>query len=322
MWKTWRLTSHRCGLRFADWMLQDAAEMYCRQWKSAGQCPLVPPHATTKATTNQSQTYRRLQEFENVKRWDNVKYSFIFIPIHSGLANAKAKQHHTTPRLSQTQTSSSQCDHMRHCALHCASQDGLQCSSCNETIRARWLEMARVIRSACGFIVLYSILRWYIHIYIYIYVIYVYLDIHIWLHMHTYHIDLSLSISFAEVVLYFASSWKVVQCSVWSGLVCAWLQGPCPYIYNRIVCACVCVWNEYVKGSTNQENCARDCSWYHCGSWLCNKVEIHNRLAMTTRTCFWNKVNTSTTWKMQVFNAIIRTKLMHGIETIQSIYLK
>ena len=53
-----------------------------------------------------------------------------------------------------------------------------------------------------------------------------------------------------------------------------------------------------------------------------NKLEIHNRLAMVTRTCgqlelFWSKANTNTKWKLQVFNAIIKTKLMYGLATIQ-----
>ena len=53
-----------------------------------------------------------------------------------------------------------------------------------------------------------------------------------------------------------------------------------------------------------------------------NKLEIPNRLAMVTRTCgqlklLWSKANTSTKWKLQVFNAIIKTKLMYGLETIQ-----
>ena len=43
-----------------------------------------------------------------------------------------------------------------------------------------------------------------------------------------------------------------------------------------------------------------------------NNFEIHNRLAMVTRTCFhlklfWNKANTSTTWKLQIFNENIKT---------------
>ena len=53
-----------------------------------------------------------------------------------------------------------------------------------------------------------------------------------------------------------------------------------------------------------------------------NKLEIHNRLAMVTRTCgqfklFWSKANTSTKWKLQVFNAIIKTKFVYNLETIQ-----
>ena len=56
--------------------------------------------------------------------------------------------------------------------------------------------------------------------------------------------------------------------------------------------------------------------------YICEYLEIRNRLAMITRTCcqlkpFWNKANTSTTWKLQVFNAIIKTGLMYGRETMQ-----
>lgn len=32
---------------------------------------------------------------------------------------------------------------------------------------------------------------------------------------------------------------------------------------------------------------------------------------------FWNKANTSIRWKIQVFNAIIRSKLLYGLECIQ-----
>ena len=53
-----------------------------------------------------------------------------------------------------------------------------------------------------------------------------------------------------------------------------------------------------------------------------NTAEIHNRISDCTNTAnklklFWNKANTEISWKLQVFNAIIRSKLLYGLETIQ-----
>ena len=53
-----------------------------------------------------------------------------------------------------------------------------------------------------------------------------------------------------------------------------------------------------------------------------NRAEVLNRLGDCTATCrrmklFWNKAATSVKWKIQVFNAIIRSKLLYGLETIQ-----
>ena len=53
-----------------------------------------------------------------------------------------------------------------------------------------------------------------------------------------------------------------------------------------------------------------------------NKAELLNRLGDCIATAnrmkiFWNKANTSIRWKIQVFNAIIRSKLLYGLECIQ-----
>ena len=53
-----------------------------------------------------------------------------------------------------------------------------------------------------------------------------------------------------------------------------------------------------------------------------NTAEINNRISDCTNTVnklklFWNKANTEISWKLQVFNAIIRSKLLYGLETIQ-----
>jgi len=53
-----------------------------------------------------------------------------------------------------------------------------------------------------------------------------------------------------------------------------------------------------------------------------NASEIANRLGDCIATCnrlkvFWTKANTSVKWKIQVFNAIIRSKLLYGLECIQ-----
>ena len=53
-----------------------------------------------------------------------------------------------------------------------------------------------------------------------------------------------------------------------------------------------------------------------------NTAEIANRLGDCIATCnrlkvFWKKAITSIKWKIQVFNAIIRSKLWYGLECIQ-----
>lgn len=53
-----------------------------------------------------------------------------------------------------------------------------------------------------------------------------------------------------------------------------------------------------------------------------NRAEILNRLGDCIATAnrmkvFWNKANTSVRWKLQVLNAIIRSKLLYGLECIQ-----
>jgi hypothetical protein len=53
-----------------------------------------------------------------------------------------------------------------------------------------------------------------------------------------------------------------------------------------------------------------------------NKAEILNRLGDCIATAnrmklFWTKANTTVKWKIQVFNAIIRSKLLYGLECIQ-----
>ena len=51
-------------------------------------------------------------------------------------------------------------------------------------------------------------------------------------------------------------------------------------------------------------------------------AEIQNRIAMAIKTCaqlklFWDKADTSISWKLRVFNSITKSKLMYGLETIQ-----
>lgn len=53
-----------------------------------------------------------------------------------------------------------------------------------------------------------------------------------------------------------------------------------------------------------------------------NSVELQNRLALAVKTCcqlklFWDKANTGAHWKLRVFNAIVRSKLMYGLENLQ-----
>ena len=53
-----------------------------------------------------------------------------------------------------------------------------------------------------------------------------------------------------------------------------------------------------------------------------NKTEVLNRLGDCIATAnrlklFWQKARTSVRWKIQVFHAIVRSKLLHGLECIQ-----
>ena len=52
------------------------------------------------------------------------------------------------------------------------------------------------------------------------------------------------------------------------------------------------------------------------------KTEIQNRIADCTATAnrlkfFWNKADNSIKWKLQVYDAVIRSKLLYGLECIQ-----
>ena len=53
-----------------------------------------------------------------------------------------------------------------------------------------------------------------------------------------------------------------------------------------------------------------------------NRAEVSNRVGDCIATCnrmklFWNKANNSIEWKIQVFNAIVRSKLLYGLECVQ-----
>ena len=53
-----------------------------------------------------------------------------------------------------------------------------------------------------------------------------------------------------------------------------------------------------------------------------NRAEVSNRIGDCIATCnrlklFWNKANNSIKWKVQVFNAIVRSKLLYGLECVQ-----
>ena len=50
--------------------------------------------------------------------------------------------------------------------------------------------------------------------------------------------------------------------------------------------------------------------------------EVLNGMAVAFKTAkrmniFWNKANTSSKWKLQVFNAIVSSKILYGLESIQ-----
>ena len=53
-----------------------------------------------------------------------------------------------------------------------------------------------------------------------------------------------------------------------------------------------------------------------------NRTELNNRIAACTHTAnklkiFWNKADTSIKWKLQAYDAIIKSKLLYGLETIE-----
>lgn len=53
-----------------------------------------------------------------------------------------------------------------------------------------------------------------------------------------------------------------------------------------------------------------------------NTAELANRIAMTNKTAhqlkiFWNKAKTDIKWKATVYNAVIRSKLLYGLEGVQ-----
>ena len=53
-----------------------------------------------------------------------------------------------------------------------------------------------------------------------------------------------------------------------------------------------------------------------------NHAEINNRISDCIVTAnrlklFWNKANTTIKWKLQVYDSMIRSKLLYGLETIQ-----
>ena len=53
-----------------------------------------------------------------------------------------------------------------------------------------------------------------------------------------------------------------------------------------------------------------------------NNAEVLSRITEVWGTCaklklFWNKANTTLQWKLRVFDAIIKSKLLYGLETIQ-----
>ena len=53
-----------------------------------------------------------------------------------------------------------------------------------------------------------------------------------------------------------------------------------------------------------------------------NAAEVSNRIAMAMKTAkqlmsFRDKANTTTEWKLQVFNAVVQSKIHYGLETMQ-----
>ena len=135
--------------------------------------------------------------------------------MHSRLANAKAKQHHTTQTISDPDDFVAVRSHATLCVALCKPRRPSVQLLKRELIRARWLEMARVISAA---------------------VIALLLNLSLSLFTEVLRAERNEKHWKANIVsLKFESSWKFVQHGVWSGLVRAWLQGPCPTIAN-----CVC----------------------------------------------------------------------------------
>ena len=79
---------------------------------------------------------------------------------------------------------------------------------------------------------------------------------------------------------------------------------------------------KYVDGTT----VPRKAEATYLGTILSEKVdnhrEINNRIAAAMRVChklklFWNKANTTVRWKVRVFDAILKSRILYGLECIQ-----
>ena len=93
--------------------------------------------------------------------------------------------------------------------------------------------------------------------------------------------------------------------TVFSTLFTNW-PGARPIGSKEKICYVLCVWERCLqirltKGGRDEQT-----------GRLCCYMQTHE-------TFFWNKANTSTKWKIQVFNAIVRSKLLYGLEAIQLI---
>ena len=80
--------------------------------------------------------------------------------------------------------------------------------------------------------------------------------------------------------------------------------------------------NKYNDGTT----VPRKAEATYLGTILSEKVdnhrEINNRIAAAMRVChklklFWNKANNTVRWKVRVFDAILKSKILYGLECIQ-----
>ena len=128
--------------------------------ENAPSCHLMPPRK------HQQIKLRHMGDYgSQVGERETVKQCQRFIPIHSRLANAKAKQHHNTQTIPYPDEFVAVRSDATLCVALCKPRRPSVQLLQRESIRARWLEMARVSSAACGFIVLH------------------------------YHIDLSLSLS-------------------------------------------------------------------------------------------------------------------------------